>query len=238
MAGYIIYSLDWDKFQSFVNNPTRKQLLGFARNISDGLDQDDGAFEDGDPVHDWPSEPEELCHLVKERLARPDWYGDLSSVAQNIWGNAVYSFCSSTSKDAVGFRVDHDGGNWDVLEVALKHLHVDPNQISPNVALSEFGKRPYRYHRPTAAATSREKEHGDDAEDEDLEDDDYGMDWHEMQSLHTPDEVRKMLEEFRSAGPAIASSRSRQAIGDYDSLIPVLEKLVKEKRMLFVQVDT
>ena len=78
MAGYILYSLDWDRFQSLVNNPTRKQLLKFAEPISDGLDQHDGEFEDGDPVHDWPSEPVELCDLVKDRLARPDWYGDLS----------------------------------------------------------------------------------------------------------------------------------------------------------------
>jgi len=235
MAGYIIYSVDWDKFQSFVNSPTRKQLLEFAKEISDGLDRDDGAFEDGDPVHDWPSEPEELCDIVKERLARPDWYGDLSDVAQNIWGNAVYSFCVSESKDAVGFRVDHDGVYWDVLELALKHLKVDRDQIRPDVALSTFGKRPYRYHHSIDAAKSREKEDGDD---EEFDDYDFEMDWHEMQSLHTPDEVQKMLEELRSAGPAIAGSRDRQAIGDYDSLIRVLEKLVKERRMLFIQVDT
>ncbi len=46
MAGYILYSLDWDRFQSLVNNPTRKQLLKFAELISDGLDQHDGEFED------------------------------------------------------------------------------------------------------------------------------------------------------------------------------------------------
>jgi hypothetical protein len=233
MAGYVIYSLDWKKLQSFVNNPTCKQLLAFAKLVSDGLEQDDGAFEDGDPVHDWPSEPEELCEIVKQRLARSDWYGDLSDVAQNIWGNAVYSFCSSKSKDAVGFRVDHDGVYWDVLELALRHLNVERDQIKPDVALSTFGKRPYRYHLSTAAEKSRGNEDGDDEEF-----DDYGMDWHEMQSLHTPDEVQKMLEELRSVGPAIASSRNKQAISDYDSLIPVLEKLVKERRMLFVQVDT
>src|SRR5579863_2121884 len=226
MAGYIIYSLDWEEFQSFVEHPTRKQLLAFAMNISDGLDQDDDAFEEGDPVHDWPSDPAELCDIVKERLARPDWYGDLSNVAQNIWGNAVFSFCSSKSKDAVGFRVDHDGVYWDVLELALKQLKVDRDQIRPDVALSTFGKRPYRYHhRPTGATKSHEMNGGDDDEEEDLEDYDFDMDWHQMQSMHTPDEVQKMLQELRSVGPAIASSRNKQAISDYDSLIPVLEKL-------------
>ncbi len=77
MAGYCVYSLDWDKFQNFVNNPSRKQLLKFAEIISDGLDGGD-EFEEDDPVHDWPSDPEELCDLVKERLSRSDWYVDLS----------------------------------------------------------------------------------------------------------------------------------------------------------------
>jgi hypothetical protein len=104
VAGYVLYSLDWDRFQSLVNNPTRKQLLKFAKLISDGLDQHDAEIENGDPVHDWPSEPVELCDLVKDRLARPDWYGDLSDVGKDIWCNAVFSFCSSTDRDAVGFR--------------------------------------------------------------------------------------------------------------------------------------
>ena len=139
--------------------------------------------------------------MVKDSLARPDWYGDLSHVAQNIWGNAVYNFCSSKSRDAVGFRVDHDGVYWDVLELALKQLKVPTDKISPDVALSTFGKRPYRYHLSTGAAKGRGKEDGDD---EEFDDYDFDMDWHEMQSLHTPDEVRKMLEELRSVGPAIA----------------------------------
>ena len=219
VAGYILYSLDWDKFQSFVNNPTRKQLLMFAELISDGLDEHDGAFEDGDPVHDWPSEPVELCDPVKERLGRPDWYGDLSDVGKDIWRNAVFGFCSSADRDAVGFRVEHDGIYWDVLELAHKLLKLPSNRFAPDVALSAFGERAYRYHPPTDAA-------GD------------FFDWRPMHSMHTPDEVRTMLEELRSIGPAIENATDKQAVRDYDALISVLEKLDKQRRMLFVQVDT
>jgi hypothetical protein len=240
MAGYIIYSLDADKFQSFVNNPTHKQLLAFAGLISDGLDDNDGAFDDGDPVQDWPSEPEELCPLVKGRLARPDWYGDLSDVASDIWCNAVFSFCCQTQPKEVGFRVDNDGVYWDVIELAWKQLKVDQDQISPDVALSAFGKRPYRYHPSAEVAKSRPIEANDEDDDDEGEDeDDYDFeDWAPMHSMHSPEEVQKMLEELKAVGPAIGSSRNKQAIGDYDALIQVLEKLSRENRMLFVQVDT
>lgn len=218
MAGYIIYSLDAGKFESFVNKPTRKQLQAFAERISDGLDENDGQFEDGDPVHEWPSEPDELCDLVKERLARPDWYGDLSDVGKMIWSEAVWGFCCRAKPKEVGIRVDHDGVYWDVIRLAWKGLKVPPNQVLPQVALSAFGALPYRF-LPADAPKGFD-------------------DFHPMHSMHTPDEVHKMLEELRSVAPLIESSENEQAIEDYDSLIPVLEELDKEKRMLFIQVDT
>jgi hypothetical protein len=238
MAGYIIYSLDWNKFQSFVNNPTPKQLLAFAEIVSKGFGDDDDAFEEGDPVRDWPREPEELCDLVKERLARPDWYGDLSNAGKSIWAAAVDGFCQHTGAKTVGFRVDHNGIYWDVLQLARQHFNLGPDEISPNVALSTFGKCPYRYHPASDAAAMGTSAPGGEEDDED-EDyyGDYGDDW-AMHSMHTPEEVRKMLDELRSVGLAIEKSRDKQAIDDYDFLLPVLEKLDSERRMLFVKVDT
>jgi hypothetical protein len=219
MAGFVLYSLDWDKFQSFVNNPTRKQLEKLADLISDGLDRHDGDFKDGDPVHDWPSKSDELCDLVKERLARPNWYGDLSDLGKEIWCDAVYDFCSTSGPDAVGFHVEHDGIYWDVLALARKQLNLGPNQFSPDVALSAFGERAYRYH-PRADVAAKL------------------TDWRPMHSLHTPDEVRSMHKELTSTGTSIANAKDKQVASDYDALISVLEELDKKRRMLFVQVDT
>lgn len=252
MAGYMIYSLDWDKFQRFLNSPTDKQLAAFTNWISEGLgdggdddeeiddeiddeddeiddeddDEEEDDFEAREPVCDWPTEPAALRAAVKERLTRPDWYGDLSDGGKQIWETAVNYFCSEES-NGVGFRVDHDGVYWTLLDIACKQLNVPPNQISSAVALSAFGQRPYRYH-PSASG-------GGSPYDED--DDDFDA-WHPTHSMHTPDEVRQVLEEFQSVAPAIAISKKKDAINDYDSLMPVLEKLAKEKRMLFVQVDT
>jgi hypothetical protein len=213
MAGYAIYSLDWGKFQNFVNHPTDQQLLAFSKFLSDGLDQI------GD---EWPSDPEKLRAKVKERLARPDWYGDLSAPAQEAWSNAVCRFCSDTRE--LGFRVDHDGVYWDVIELACKHLSASPNQASSSAMLSSFGKRPYRYHSP--------------AKKDDDDDDSWDMNWYDYHSMHTPDEVRQIVKEFEMAAQMIEKSRNKQAINDYDSLVPAMEQLAEEGRMLFVQTDT
>lgn len=223
MAGYYISSLDWDKFQKFVNRPTKQQLLAFAEHLAEQLDGDDPEREEDDPIQDWPREAAELCSLVKERLSRPDWYGDLSVSGKDAWSMALGDFCSQPGTRGVGFRREHDGIYWTLLDLAWKELKVDSEQVLPEVALSAFGQRPYRYHpkNPRKPAAKR----------------DYSA-WLPMHSMHTPDEVRKMVEELQSVAPAIEASKNQEAIHDYDALMPVLERLGKKKRMLFVEVDT
>ena len=224
MAGYRIYSLDWDRFQKFVHDPSEKQLLAFAKCLADQLGGDDDELEEDDPIRAWPREPEQLRGLVKAGLARPDWYGDLSDAGKEAWSAAVSAFCEKKGPDGVGFRADHDGIYWTLLDLAWKQLKVPTDQVLPEVALSAFGQRPYRYV-PSANADSTD------------DDDDYYA-FHPMHSMHTPDEVRKMLEELERVAPAIEASKNQEAIHDYDAVVPVLEQLVEENRMLFIEVDT
>jgi hypothetical protein len=219
MAGYRIYSLDWDRFQKFVNNPTEKQLLAFAVRLAEGLEGDDDEMEEDDPIQQWPREPEELCGPVRERLARPDWYGDLSDAGKEAWSRAVSAFCEQKGSGGVGFRADHDGIYWTLLDLAWKQLKVPTDLVLPEVALSAFGQRPYRYHP-----------------DPDAHRDFYA--WHPMHSMHTPDEVRMMLDELESVAPAIEASKNQEATHDHDAVVPLLEQLGEENRMLFIQVDT
>lgn len=221
MAGYYISSLDWKKFQKFVSHPTKKQLLSFAERLAYQLDGGDIdiELEEEDPIQQWPREPAELCSLVKQRLARPDWYGDLSDAGKTVWSEAIWAFCEEKGSGYVGFRREHDGIYWTLLDLAWKELKVPTDQVLPHVALSAFGQRPYRYHiKPKAKR-------------------DFDA-WHAMHSMHTPDEVRRMLDELQTVAPAIEASKNQEAIHDYDAVVPVLEKLAKEKRMLFFQVDT
>jgi hypothetical protein len=295
-AGYIIYSLDWDKFRQLVDRPTPEQLAALANLISDGLDEHDGEFDEGDPVQDWPSDLESLAKIAAQRLAMPDWYGDLSTTGKNLWEGVIFSACMNCDEIDVGFRVDSDGVYWDVIEIAWKHLGVVPSTIS-DVALSAFGKRPYRYRPPVRSDQTRDQfdrdedarkaslrtlsdtlgqllegvkqgrqdvspdalleklqqhegisqQHlsalkgllSDDDSDEESLDEGLSDDWSPMHSMHTPDEVEKILAELQSVDQAMRSTNDTDARTDYtDELMPALERVAHDRRMLFIQVDT
>ena len=163
MAGYIIYSLDWHKFQQFVERPTADQLAALEKLLSEGLEENDGEFDEDDLVLTWPTQAGALAQIAAKRLALPDWYGDLSTPGKNLWEGVVFQACMNCDEIDVGFRVDSNGVYWDVIEAAWKHLGVVPGQIS-TIALSAFGKRPYRYHPPSRMVKTREQH---DQEEED-----------------------------------------------------------------------
>src|SRR5262245_25906106 len=154
MAGYPIYSLDWTKFRDLVERPTPEQLTLLSKALAEELKNLDGEFDDGDPILQWPTKAKALVPIVAQRLALPDWYGDLSLVGKQLWEGTIFSACMDCKKLGLDFRVDSDGVYWDVIELAWKHLGVVPNTIS-DVALSTFGTRPYRYRPPTGAVRTR-----------------------------------------------------------------------------------
>ena len=291
MAGYVIYSLDWAKFRDLVEQPTPTQLSQLARVLAEELENLDGEFEDDDPIQQWPTKPKGLVPIVAQRLALPDWYGDLSHAGKQLWEATVFGACMNCKKLGLDFRVDSDGVYWDVIELAWKHLGVVPNTIS-EVALSTFGTRPYRYHPRPGPTTSRADYDRDEGErlasldtlgkmlgqfvegaqrgekdpaqllqeleghagvskkhkdlikdflsdDDSAEEDDAEDDWSPMHSMHPPEEVQKMQAELRSVESAIKAAKIKDAWKDYQSeLMPAIERVAKDGRMLFIQVDT
>jgi hypothetical protein len=163
MAGYIIYSLDWGKFRQLVERPTPDQLAALGRLLSDGLGEYDGEFDEDDPVLTLPTDVGALAQIAAKRLGMPDWYGDLSTRGKNLWEGVVFNACMNCDDIDVGFRVDNDGVYWDVIELAWKHLGVVPGQIS-SVALSAFGKRPYRYQAATKMVKTRHQHDSEEQE--------------------------------------------------------------------------
>ncbi len=220
MAGYFIYSLDWDKFRRFVDEPSGTQLLAFAGQVSDGLDERDQDIQEGDPVRDWPSDPKELSDLVRLRFGQPDWYGDLSDAGKSVWERAVIAFSERRARgDGLGFRVESDGVYWDVIDIARHHHGLPPNRITDAI-LSHFGTRPYRYHQPT----DRPPQWGD---------------WFPTHSMHTPEEVGRLLQELKEAGPSILSaSEEAPRIAYEQELLPAVEKVARARRLLYISVDT
>lgn len=293
MAGYIIYSLDWNKFRQLVEQPTENQLTVLAKLVRDGLEENDGEFDEDDPIAEWPTKTKDLVPIVAERLALPDWYSDLSTPGKSLWEGVIFNACMNSKKIDVDFRVDSDGVYWDVIELAWKQLGVVPHAAS-DVALSAFGTRPYRYHPRSGPGKTRaefdqerdgqraslealgnllgqflegakkgqkdpnklvdeleeakgvSREHKDlikdflnDDDDEDDEDEDEDNEWTSMHSMHTPDEVVKMRAELHSVEAAIKAAKNQDALADYqDELMPALEAITSDGRMLFIQVDS
>ena len=228
-AGYIIYSLDTNKFRDLIERPTKEQLAELAVLLQGGLEEWDGEWDDGDPVSEWPTDPEALAPIAAKRLGMSDWYGDLSNVGKNVWEGVIFGSCMNSEAIDVGFRVDDDGIYWEVIEIAWKYLKVPANTID-DTALSTFGTRPFRYF-PAPKAAKKKGWFSLGSGDDD--------DWTPMHSMHATDEVKKMLAELKSAGPAIKASKNDDALEQYEeSLMPAIESIVNDARMLFVQVDT
>jgi hypothetical protein len=60
-----------------------------------------------------------------------------------------------------------------------------------------------------------------------------------MHSMHTPDEVRKMLAELRSIESAMQQGKKKDVRRQYDEdLLPAISSVADDGRMLFIQVDT
>jgi hypothetical protein len=57
--------------------------------------------------------------------------------------------------------------------------------------------------------------------------------------MHTPDEVRKMLAELRSVESAMHKAKKKEVRRQYqEDLLPAINSVADDSRMLFIQVDT
>lgn len=217
MAGYIIYSLDWPKFTTLVERPTTAQLAVLAKGLIDEREELDDEFDEDDPIADWPEDPKSLARVVAERLALADWYSDLSEVGRQLWETAFYVTCMRSKKLDVGFRVDSDGVYWDVINLIVKQLGDRPETPGKST-MSRFGTVPFRYHPPARRRSA---------------------DWTPMHSMHPPDEVRRMLGELRSVAPAVEAAKDPDVREQFaEELLPAVERVAADGRLLFIQVDT
>lgn len=163
---------------------------------------------------DWPSSKAALAKAITQRLAQAEWYEDLSDTGKTVWDLMMFQTCRDDAVD-VGFRVDSDGVYWDVIDIVCADIkkRADPNA---EIAMQAFGNRPFRCGV-----------------------DPGGGEWSPMHSMHAPDDVRRMLEELRSAEAAVVASGDEDARQQYEEeLIPALERIVADGRGLFIQVDT
>jgi hypothetical protein len=214
MAGYIICSLDWIKFSAMVERPTPAQISFLARSLAEERKNLAGQFGADDPIRSWPKGPKELAPVVAERLTRADWYGDLSEAGRQLCETAFDRTCMEKEL-GLDFRVDSDGVYWDVINLIVERLGDRPETPGKS-AMSRFGTVPFRCPDPP-----RQR---------------YASSWTPMHSMHPPDEVQRMLAELRSAAPAARNAELR--FGFKEELMPAVEEVAADGRLLFVQVDT
>jgi hypothetical protein len=217
MAGYIIYSLDWPKFTAMVERPTPVQLTLLAKSLAEELEGMEGEFDEDDSIIDWPIGAKALAPVVAERLALADWYGDLSEMGRQLWETNFYVSCMRAKKLDLGFRVDSDGVYWDVINLIVERLGDRPETPGKS-AMSRFGTVPFRFHTPTKRRLSN---------------------WTPMHSMHPPEEVQQMLAELRSVAPVVEKAKDPDVREQFtEELLPAIEKVAADGRMLFIQVDT
>jgi hypothetical protein len=188
-----------------------------ARQLAEEREGLDGEFDEDDPILGWPTAAKSLAPIVADRLARTDWYGDLSPAGKNLWEMTIFGVCLHSPKLDVGFRVDSDGVYWDVINLVSERLGERP-ETPGKAAMSRFGTVPFRYH-PSARQRS--------------------SDWTPMHSMHPPDEVQRMLAELRAVTPALEGARDADVRQQFtEELLPAVERVAASGRLLFIQVDT
>ena len=219
MAGYFIYSLDWKKSNAFASNPRDQWVLAFATPFSDSLDQWVDEMEEEDPMADWPAEPDQLVPHLHELLQRDDWYEGLTDTGKEVLERAVQDFCEGENGNHLGFRVDgNDSIGWDVIELAKNHHNIGGTEITKRI-VSRFGTCPLQYTPPNRAS-------GD------------AWGWRPSHSMHPPEEVKQLLAELREAQEVIVSSNKDHVQDDYEELVSVLDRIIRDERTLYVSVDT
>lgn len=211
LAGYILYSLDGKRVESFLRSPTQAEIEHFAEQVSQCLDQYDTSFEKGEPMKDWPSDPAELASILRQYLAKPDWYCDWSDEGKQLWQDSFEALCC----DRFGHECESDGIYWNVIEEAVRHHGVKPDTIT-DLEVTHFGTRPFRYFAKTRSFDQ----------------------WCPYHSMHRPDEVKRLIEQMEEAENRIRTCRHEEASDDYDELMPILDRIVKRDRVLHVGVDT
>lgn len=144
MAGYILYSIDANKFRRLIEHPAQHELKTIRKMLAERLEDLDGECEEDDPILQWNSSPAALEALLKQRLASDDWYGDLSTAGKELWEGLIFDICTDHDEFDLGFQVENDGIYWDVINVARARLKIPPETITEK-AISAFGQRPFRY---------------------------------------------------------------------------------------------
>lgn len=223
MAGYFFYSFDSDKFNKFVTDPSDEQLLMLANIASEVLDEVDGDDYEEDELpnvlSDWPVEPEELVPVLRDYLKKEDLYAELPQFEKDAFEHIITDFYSEED-NGLDFQICfNENIYWDVVQIIRAFYKVPVDKVNETI-ISRVGMTPFRGMPDQTKILGFET-------------------WAPMHSIHLAEDVVKLRDEVLAAEEAVMNSNDDNAKQEYeDELMPALDKLVQENRVLFVSVDT
>lgn len=212
MAGYFLYTIDNSVFTRLTNSPTKEQGLALADYLCEDLEDYLDEFEDEADAVMWPGDREQLAELIVKRLAMSDWYSDLSDDNALMWDN-VLSALNDEPGEAIGVDfqcADYESIYWDCADIAAK-------QGATMMAERVFGCSAYRYFGKLSKY------------------------YDPMYSLYMPDETKTLLAQLEAVKPHFASLPEDEGSPReqfFEGLLPVVEQVVANNRVLWVQTDT
>jgi hypothetical protein len=123
-------------------------------------------------------------------------------------------------------RGESDGIYWDVIDVAHDHFGIRDGAIDDTM-LSRFGHCPYAYEPPLMPSGFIARWKFARSEP-----------WRATHSMHPPEDVRKLAAELKAARSAYENADGGMLAEYEEELLPVIERVANEGRMLLVDVDT
>lgn len=158
MAGYVIYSFDWDLFEDLTSNPNSS----IPAQIAEKLARDDGEEHDG-PLSSLPASKDEAASVIGTLFQSSEWFADQSDedvqLRHEIFMHLLFNedwesiglSAELPEQECVAFELPHlVGGAYELdldrmkgsSDVLFKQSKNAPKQ--PTV-FSLFGNRPFRH---------------------------------------------------------------------------------------------
>jgi hypothetical protein len=213
LAGYFLYTLNHQVFTQLTTAPTREQGLQLVASLRAALEEAEEEAEDEQPTI-WSGSREALANQIVTRLARPDWYSDLSYKDASAWDGVVFALQDTPGR---AFRIDfqctdYGGIYWDCAEIAAA-------QGAAMMAEPAFGSSGFRYFGKPSSEYSN----------------------YPMYSLFTREQTRELLSQVERVEPHFRSLPEGEGSPKeqfFEGLLPVVREVVVKDRVLWVQTDT
>lgn len=142
MAGYHLYSFDAGTFYQLTTTPTLEQARLLADAVVDDLEDLLTEYDEDEYTRKlWPRSAGKLALALQDRLARPDWYGDLRMGDAFVWDTILYSWMNEPGQElGLDLRCENDGLlYWDAAHRAARHG-------ATRMREPLFGNNGFRYH--------------------------------------------------------------------------------------------